>query len=100
MKLFYTILFFSFISASTAFGQTKVNYTLSAEAHALMCPFMSPKLMDLISRKGATNVVRDEEMQLHFSTSIQTDWTNEFILDLVDQIGYDPKMFKVTKTYE
>jgi hypothetical protein len=100
MNQFYTFLFFSSITASAVFGQTKVNYTLSADAHALMCPFMSPKLMDLISRKGASNVVRDDAMQLHFSTNIQTDWTNEFILDLVDQIGYDPKMFKVTKTYE
>jgi hypothetical protein len=56
--------------------------------------------MDLVTRKGATNVVRDEQMQLHFTTNIQTDWTDAFILDLVDQIGYDPKMFKVTKTYE
>lgn len=100
MKLFYTFLFICAVSVSSIYAQSKVNYTLSAEAHALMCPFLSPKLMDLITRKGATNVVRDEQMQLHFTTNIQTDWTDAFILDLVDQIGYDPKMFKVTKTYE
>jgi hypothetical protein len=100
MKLFYTFLFICAVSVSSIYAQSKVNYTLSAEAHALMCPFLSPKLMDLVTRKGATNVVRDEQMQLHFTTNIQTDWTDAFILDLVDQIGYDPKMFKVTKTYE
>ena len=80
-----------------SFGQTKIHYTLSADANALMCPYLSPKLMDLLAKKGATDLIKDEQMQLHFYTTKENEFTEIFILDLVDQIGYEPKNFHLKR---
>lgn len=68
-------------------AQSKLHYTLSGEAHALMCPYLSPKLMDLLTKKGATNLTKDAEMQLHFYTTKENELTDALIFDLIDQIG-------------
>lgn len=78
-------------------AQTKLHYTLSAEAHALMCPYLSPKLMDLLMKKGATDLSKDAEMQLHFYTTKENELSDALIFDLIDQIGYEPKNFSIKR---
>jgi hypothetical protein len=95
-----TVLFISFGATAPVHAQSKVNYTITAEAHALMCPFLSPKLMELLTKKGAQSVIKDEQLALHFHTTKKDELSDEFILKLVDEIGYEPKHFKIVRTYE
>jgi len=96
------ILLFTFLMTLglSAVAQTKIQYTVTAEAHALMCPFLSPKFMDLLTKKGAEGIYKDEQLAVHFSTSKDAPLSDELILTLVDEIGYDPRLFKVARKEE
>ena len=89
-----------FVIAFSAQGQNKINYTVTADAHALMCPFLSPKFMDLLTRKGAEGIYKDSTLAVHFTTPKEKGLTDDFILKLVDEIGYDPRMFKIARKEE
>jgi hypothetical protein len=95
-------LLFTFLMALGlgAVAQTKIQYTVTAEAHALMCPFLSPKFMDLLTKKGAEGIYKDEQLAVHFTTSKDAPLSDELILTLVDEIGYDPRLFKVARKEE
>jgi len=94
------ILIVTLFITSSYFSQNKVKYTLFGEAHALMCPFLSPKLMDLLTKKGAEGIYKDESLLVHFTTSKEKELSDELIFKLIDEIGYEPKNFKITRTYE
>lgn len=83
-----------------AASQTKIQYTITAEAHSLMCPFLSPKFMDLLTKKGAEGIFKDEQLAVHFTTAKEAPISDELIMTLVDEIGYDPRLFKVTRKEE
>jgi len=97
---FIAFLLLLIILPSYSFSQTKIQYTVSAEAHALMCPFLSPQFMALLGKNGAEEVYKDDQLQVHFYTSMDKKLSNERIFQLVDQIGYDPKLFKITQVEE
>jgi hypothetical protein len=65
-----------------------------------MCPFLSPKLMDLLTKKGAEGIYKDESLLIHFTSSKERELSDELIFKLIDEIGYEPKNFKITRTYE
>jgi len=96
--LFTLVLTLAFSQHSIA--QEKVSYTITAEAHALMCPFLSPKLMDLLTKKGAEAIYKDDQLALHFYTSKTAEMTDELILKLVEEIGYETRMFTIVRDYE
>ena len=56
--------------------------------------------MDLLIKKGAEGMIKDDELQLHFFTQKDKELSDEVILNLVDAIGYEPKNFKIIRTYE
>jgi hypothetical protein len=89
--LVVTVIFCSLIS----YSQKKTNYIITAEANALMCPFLSPKLISSIEKNGGKSVVKTKELSLLFYCEKSTVLTEARILELVDDIGYDPRMFKV-----
>ncbi|MFM7663657.1 MAG: hypothetical protein ACKO68_03920 [Bacteroidota bacterium] len=95
-------LLFTFLMALGlgAVAQTKIQYTVTAEAHALMCPFLSPKFMDLLTKKGAEGIYKDEQLAVHFTTPKDSPLSDELIMTLVDEIGYDPRLFKVARKEE
>lgn len=82
------------------FSQSKVHYTLKAEANALMCPFLSPQLMERLAKHGAEEIFKDTLVQLHFSMPRETELSNDFILRLVDDIGYQSALFTISRRYE
>lgn len=98
-KYIFLLIVFIGIQVST-WGQKKVLYTMSAEAHALMCPHLSPKLMDLLTKKGAEGIYKDDQLLLHFTTSKEAELSDAYILQLVDQIGYEARHFKIQRTEE
>jgi len=98
-KYFYLFILSSALGFFT-FSQKLVQYTLSSEAHALTCPFLSPQLMELTTKKGALDVKRNDQMQLIFYTKKELEFTDEFILNLVDQIGYEAKNFSIARKEE
>lgn len=98
--LFLTTLVFTLTFSSPSVAQEKVTYTITAEAHALMCPFLSPKLMDLLTKKGAEAIYKDEQLALHFFTSKAAEMSDELILKLVEEIGYETRMFSIVRNYE
>jgi len=95
-------LFFSVLTALAihATAQKTIKYTVTADAHALMCPFLSPKFMDLLTKKGAESIYKDSTLAVHFTTPKENGLTDDFILKLVDEIGYDPRMFKIARKEE
>ena len=82
------------LSLNFSFGQ-KTNYTISAEANALMCPFLSPKLMTALENKGAKDMFKTTDLKLTFYCLPNEKISTEKILELVENIGYDPKQFKI-----
>jgi hypothetical protein len=100
MKLRSILFGFIFFLSSLTYSQTKIHYTLSAEAHALMCPFLSPKLMELLAKKGAVELYKDDQIQLHFTTTKDAEMSDELIFGLIDNIGYESKNFKIVRTIE
>jgi hypothetical protein len=98
--LFLTIFTFALTFSPPSVAQEKVTYTITAEAHALMCPFLSPKLMDLLTKKGAEAIYKDEQLALHFFTSKTGEMSDELILKLVEEIGYETRMFTILRSYE
>jgi|688.fasta_scaffold2463966_2 hypothetical protein len=98
MKKFLFVLIL--ISSTISFSQNTLKYTLYGEANALMCPFLSPKLMEQLTKKGALGIYKDENLLVHFTTSKENELSDEIILNIIDEIGYDPKNFTITKTYE
>ena len=50
-----------------------------------MCPYLSPKLMELLSKKGATDLSKDAQMQLHFYTTKENELSDALIFDLIDE---------------
>jgi hypothetical protein len=94
------ITLFILISSSFAISQQKVNYVISAEANALMCPFLAPKLMESLTKKGAENIIKDKNLLLHFSTSKDKEISDSLIFKLVNNIGYEAKKFHVNRTYD
>jgi hypothetical protein len=77
-----------------------VYYTLDAKAKALMCPFLSPQLMNLLTEKGAKDVYKDEDLRLHFHTPRKEEMSDDYILEMVEHIGYDANIFTVYRTYD
>ena len=83
------------LSSLVCHGQKKINYIITAEANALMCPFLSPKLMSSIEKNGGKSVVKTKELTLLFYCEQSNVLSEARILELVDNLGYDPRMFKV-----
>ena len=83
------------LSSLICHGQKKTNYIIKAEANALMCPFLSPKLMSSIEKNGGKSVVKTKELTLLFYCEQSNVLSEARILELVDNLGYDPRMFKV-----
>jgi hypothetical protein len=100
MNKYFNLIIFSITLHFLSFSQKVVHYTLSAEAHALMCPFLTPQLMELLSQKGAIDVKRNDQMQLLFYTKKENELSDELIFKLVDQIGYEVKNFSVARKEE
>jgi hypothetical protein len=102
MKKLFLVLFFFSVALSTecTFAQEKVYYTIKAEANALMCPFLSPQLMEKLTKSGAVDVKKDEKLQLHFWTTKETEFSDEFILKMVEDIGYQSSNFSVERSHE
>ena len=83
------------LSSLVCHGQKKTNDIITAEANALMCPFLSPKLMSSIEKNGGKSVVKTKELTLLFYCEQSNVLSEARILELVDNLGYDPRMFKV-----
>ncbi|MBM3164437.1 MAG: hypothetical protein FJZ80_03145 [Bacteroidetes bacterium] len=98
MKNLILILGLTFVLCANA--QSKIYYTVTAEAHSLMCPFLSPKFMDLLTKKGAESIYKDEQLAVHFTTPKNAPLTDELIMSLADEIGYDSRLFKVARKEE
>lgn len=81
--------------ATVGFSQKKTRYLITAEANALMCPFLSPKLISSIEKNGGKSVVKTKELTLLFYCEQGNVLSEARILELVDNLGYDPRMFKV-----
>jgi hypothetical protein len=56
--------------------------------------------MDLLTKKGAEGIYKDSTLAVHFTTLKEATLSDEYILKLVDEIGYDPRMFKIARKEE
>lgn len=82
------------------FSQQTAYYSITAEAKSLMCPYLSPKFMILLEKEGAKNIIKHENYTITFQTEKEKLISDERILQIVDNVGYDPRLFKITITNE
>ena len=93
LKLQYFILIFFVLSYLTCTSQ--INYKVTAEAKSLMCPFLSPKFMSLLEKEGAKKMLKHEDYSITFQMDNEKSISEKRILELVEIVGYEPKLFKI-----
>ena len=79
---------------------SKVRYTISASANALMCPFLSPQLMEKLTTSGADSIYKDDKLILHFITSKEKELVDIEINKMIEAVGYQSRNFKIFRKYE
>lgn len=79
---------------------SKVRYTISASANALMCPFLSPQLMSKLTTSGADSIYKDDKLILHFITSKEKELVDFEINKMIEAVGYQSRNFKIVRNYE
>jgi hypothetical protein len=94
---YLTISLFLLLNSHLFSQESNVKYVITAEARALMCPFLSPKLIESLEKKGAKDVYKDEELKLHFTTKKESELSDEVIFKLIDNVGYEAKNFKIER---
>ena len=93
LKLQNFILMFFMVSYLTCSSQ--INYKITAEAKSLMCPYLSPKFMSLLEKEGAKKMLKHEDYSIPFQMDNEKSISEKRILELVDLVGYEPKLFKI-----
>ena len=78
----------------------KVRYEVSASANALMCPFLSPQLMEKLTTSGADSIYKDDKLILHFITSKEKELDDIEINKMIEAVGYQSINFKILRKYE
>lgn len=82
--------------SSAALTSDSVTYDLFGEAHALMCPFLSPQLISKLKLEGAKGFHRTADYHLLFKTDQAGFIPSSRILDLVEKTGYERKKFMIS----
>jgi hypothetical protein len=112
MKIIHTILpvagliaFLHFPISGNAQSTTEGNeknvykaYDISAEAHAFMCPFLSPKYMQRIHSLDSCKVWRTDDLVIHVEFSKPTTVNEEQLLLAAEKTGYERKNITVRET--
>lgn len=75
--------------------KTYRSYELSAEAHAFMCPFLSPKYMQRIHSIDSCNVWRTDDLVIHVEFALPTTNMEEKLLVAAEKTGYERKNIAV-----
>lgn len=70
-------------------------YDLFGEAHALMCPFLSPQLQKRLENEGGRSFIKTKDLHLIFKVAKSNPISQERIMQLVDRTGYESKNFSV-----
>ena len=82
---------------STSFNSSdSLLYDLFGEAHALMCPFLSPQLQKKIEKEGGRSFIKTSDLHLIFKVPSSSPISTERIMQLVDKTGYESKNFRLT----
>jgi hypothetical protein len=82
--------------SNSALSSDSVTYDLFGEAHALMCPFLSPQLIAKLKLDGAKGFLRTPDYHLLFKTNRVGFIPPSRILDLVEKTGYERSKFVIT----
>ena len=93
LKLQNFILIFFVLSYLTCTSQ--INYKVTAQAKSLMCPYLSPKFMSLLEKEGAKKMLKHEDYSITFQMDNEKSLSEKRILELVEIVGYEPKLFKI-----
>ena len=75
--------------------KTYRSYELSAEAHAFMCPFLSPKYMQRIHSIDSCNVWRTDDLVIHVEFTVPIINMEEQLLVAAEKTGYERKNITV-----
>lgn len=70
-------------------------YDLFGSAHALMCPFLSPKLQNKLEIEGGKSFIKTEDLHLIFKVPADKPISEERVMELVEKIGYEPAKFSL-----
>lgn len=76
---------------------TLKHYSIVADAHGFMCPFLTPKYIDRIKTFCNCSVQKDEQLTIHVFCH-KNDSTNEAVLlNFAELIGYERKNIHVKR---
>ncbi len=87
------------VADNTAYSELSgdsVTYDLFGEAHALMCPFLSPQLIAKLKLEGATGFHRTSDYHLLFKTNQAGFISKSRVLELVEKTGYERNKFVIS----
>lgn len=76
---------------------TLKQFDISAEAHAFMCPFLTPRYIEFISSNSDCKVVKTDDLVLHVYCFREDDLSEEELLKLADRVGYEPKNITIKR---
>lgn len=83
--------------ATAAPPDTLEQYEITADAHAFMCPFLSPRYMEFIQSNGDCSVIKTDDLVIHVYCYKENDLTPDELLKLADKVGYEPKNITIKR---
>lgn len=70
-----------------------VNYVIFGESRMFMCPFLSPKFMDVLKKECQCEVVKTKDYTILLNNSLPIDYDR--VLNKAEEVGYKKSMIKI-----
>lgn len=70
-----------------------VNYVILGESRMFMCPFLSPKFMDVLKQECQCEVVKTKDYTILLNNSMSLDYDR--VLNKAEELGYKKSMIKI-----
>ncbi|MFM2206545.1 MAG: hypothetical protein RL213_520 [Bacteroidota bacterium] len=71
------------------------TYKITGQAHIFMCPFLSPKFMDVLKDACKCEVNKSEDLVIHVTDGLPLD--EERILRSAESLGYERKLITIER---
>lgn len=90
-------LLISTANVTAAQSDSLVTYEIKGDAHAFMCPFLTPKFMDAIKEMCDCTVSKSPDLVIHVQSRQPDAFNKEKLLLKAEEIGYEPKNIHIQK---
>lgn len=95
MALSVALIFSAYVTAQDKIQNT--SFEITAEAHGFMCPFLTPKYMELIHKLDSCKVWKTDDLVIHVDFIKSTTDSEEQLISAAETIGYERKNITVKR---